>query len=133
MAEFTIPKHGEISWRELTAQNVGAAKDFYQGLFGWSLEQSKVSAMKYDEIHFGGKAVGGMLEINEQWGENWEKIPPHWMSYIAVDDITLTVEKIKENGGGVCVGPFEVPGVGKMSVVNDPCGITFSIIQFVRN
>ncbi len=132
MAEFTTPKHGEICWRELTTQNLGAAKDFYQRLFGWAFEQSKVSTMEYDEIHFDSKAVGGMMEINEHWGENWKQIPSHWMTYIAVDDITITVEKIKANGGGVCVAPFDAPGVGKMSVVNDPSGITFSVIQFVQ-
>ena len=28
MAEFTIPAHGEICWRELTTQNVDKAKEF---------------------------------------------------------------------------------------------------------
>ena len=87
MAEFISPNHGEICWRELTTQNLGEAKEFYQGLFGWTLEQSKVTEMKYDEIHSGGRAVGGMMEITEQWGENWQNIPSHWMTYIAVDDI----------------------------------------------
>ena len=132
MAEFTTPKHGEICWRELTTQNVDKAKEFYQGLLGWKLEQSKVSpAMDYTEIHIDEKAVGGMMQINEQWGADWEKIPAHWMTYIAVTDCDETVENIKANGGGVCVPPFDAPNVGRMSVVNDPSGATFSVIQFV--
>lgn len=131
MAEFTVPAHGTICWRELTTQNVEKAKDFYQELLGWDLEKSKVSpAMDYTEIHTDGKAVGGMMKIDEQWGEGWEKIPAHWMTYIAVDNCDETVAKIKENGGGCCVPPFDAPNVGRMSVVNDPGGATFSVIQF---
>src|SRR5690349_6203867 len=35
MAEFTIPKHGEICWRELATSDLEAAKTFYSNLFGW--------------------------------------------------------------------------------------------------
>jgi len=131
MAEFSLPKNGEICWYELTTQNVEQAKEFYQGLFGWNLEKSKVSPIDYTEIHLGQKAIGGMMQITKEWGEGWENIPAHWMTYIAVDNCDETIEKIKMNGGGVCVSPFDAPGVGRMSVVNDPSGATFSVIQFV--
>jgi predicted enzyme related to lactoylglutathione lyase len=131
MAEFTIPKHGEICWRELDTQNFDAAKEFYKGMFGWTLEQSKFSEMTYDEINVGGKAVGGMMPITAEWGEHWQKIPSHWKTYIAVENADETVEKIKQNGGAVCIPPFDAPGVGRMSMVSDPAGAMFSIIQFV--
>ena len=131
MADFTTPKHGELCWRELTTPNVGPAKTFYQELFGWKLEKSKVSPVDYTEIHHGEKAIGGMMQIDEQWGEGWEKIPAHWMTYIAVDNCDETLEKIKANGGNVCIPAFDAPNVGRISVVNDPSGATFSVIQFV--
>jgi uncharacterized protein len=130
MAEFTKPKHGEICWQELNTKNLEAAGEFYTGLFGWKLEQSKTTEVVYKEIHFGDKPVGGMMEITDCWGEHWQKIPSAWMTYIAVDDIAESVEKIKKFGGSVRVEPFEAPGVGKMSVVLDPRGIAFSVIQF---
>ena len=40
MAEFEKPKHGEICWRELNTKDLGAAVEFYRGLFGWTIEQS---------------------------------------------------------------------------------------------
>jgi len=131
MSEFNHPKHGEICWHELNTRNLSAAKEFYKGLFGWQIEQSKVTEMPYEEIHLGEKPFGGMMEINEGWGENWQKIPSAWMTYIAVDDIAEAVAKIRKHGGGVCIEPFDAPGVGKISVVNDPSGIPFSVIQFV--
>ncbi len=131
MADFSMGKHGEVSWYELTTQNVDAAKPFYQDLFGWAIEPSKLSPVPYDEIHVNGTAVGGMLRINEQWGPGWENIPPHWMTYITVDDVDATVELIKSNGGAVCVPPFDAPNVGRLAVCNDPSGAVFSVITFV--
>lgn len=126
-----MSNHGTICWRELATQNAESAKSFYRELFGWNLEQSKNTPMPYDEIKTDGEKFGGILQINEQWGEDWNKMPSHWMTYIAVDDCDAIAEKIKENGGSICVEPFEIPNIGKMSVVNDPSGANFSIIQFV--
>src|SRR5215213_1378045 len=130
MAVFEKPKHGEICWRELNTKNLDAAAEFYKGLFGWQLEQTKTTEMPYKEIHLDNKAVGGVLEITDCWGEHWQQIPSYWLSYIAVDDIAETIEKIKKCGGGIRVEPFDAPGVGRMSVVLDPSGIAFSVIQF---
>lgn len=126
---FSIPKHGEICWRELTARNIATAKSFYVELLGWNIEPSATSTVPYDEIHCGERAVGGMIEINENWGETWDQIPAHWMTYIAVDDCDRTIEKIKENGGSICVPAFDAPNVGRIAVANDPSGATFSIIE----
>lgn len=133
MAEFTIPKHGEICWRELSSVNVEKAKPFYEQLLGWRLRQSQVTTMPYDEIHLGDKAIGGMMKIDENWGDGWQNIPAHWMTYIAVDDCDAAAQKIAENGGSIRVEPFDAPGVGRMAVAGDPGGATFSVIQFVEN
>lgn len=128
MAEFTIPKHGTICWRELATKNLTAAKTFYKEMFGWTMEQSKVTPMAYSEITFNGNAVGGMMEIDEKWGP--EPPPSHWLAYIAVDSVDETVEKIKANGGALECDAFDAPGVGRIGLVNDPCGAPFAIIQF---
>jgi predicted enzyme related to lactoylglutathione lyase len=129
MAEFEIPKNGQICWRELATHDLSAAKSFYSDLFGWDLEKSKVStAADYFEIHSGGAVVGGMMEITEAWGEN--PPPSHWTSYVAVASVDETVQKILENGGSIRVPPFDAPGVGRMSMVVDPSGAGFSVIQF---
>ncbi len=131
MADFNPGKNGSVCWYELTSPNIDAAKGFYKELFGWNLEQSKLSPVAYDEIHIDGCAVGGMMKIDENWGPEWEKIPSHWMTYINVDNCDATVEAIKANGGGVCVPPFDAPNVGRIAVCNEPSGATFSVIQFV--
>jgi len=128
MAEFVIPKPGEICWRELATKDLSKAMDFYSQLFGWKLEQTKVSPMDYKEIIVDDTAVGGMMEINESWGPT--PPPSHWNSYIAVEDTDSTVEMIRANGGNIKVPPFDAPGVGRISIASDPSGAPFAVIQF---
>ena len=126
MAEFNIPPSGSFCWRELRTKDLDAATDFYAKMFGWTLEQSKLTPTPYKEIVIDGKAGGGMMPIDENWPEG---VPSHWASYISVDNADETVAKITANGGSVKVPPFDAPGVGRMSMVADPAGADFAIIQ----
>ncbi len=130
MAEFNIPAHGEICWRELATNDLPKALEFYERLFGWTLTQTKVTNMDYKEIQIDDAACGGMMAIDENWGP--EPPPSHWTTYIAVDNADETVQKILSNGGSVRVSPFDAPGVGRIAMVADPSGAAFSIIQFVQ-
>ena len=129
MAEFDIPKHGGICWRELRTKDLPAAIEFYTKLFGWELPQSKVTPMDYKEIVIDGAAKGGMMSMGDDWGE----LPSHWATYVAVENADETVAKITANGGSIHVPPFDAPGVGRMSMVADPSGANFAIIQFTEH
>jgi predicted enzyme related to lactoylglutathione lyase len=129
MAEFTVPAPGTICWRELATKDLDKATDFYKGMFGWTIEQSKLSPMPYREIHMDGQARGGMMQIDENWPPN---VPSHWQSYIAVESADETAEKIKAEGGAVLHGPFDAPNVGRLAMCQDPAGASFAIIQFTQ-
>lgn len=126
MAEFDIPNPGEVCWRELRTNDMQVG-NFYSQLFGWQLEQSKVTDVPYHEIVLGTAAQGGIMPMDENWGDT----PSHWANYIAVANADETAQKITENGGAVHVPPFDAPGVGRMAMVADPSGANFAIIQFV--
>ena len=130
MAEFNIPEHGAICWRELATKDLPTAIDSYSKLFGWSLNQTKVTEMDYKEIVIDNEAVGGMMPIDEKWGPT--PPPSHWTTYIAVTDTDETAQQIVDAGGSIRVPPFDAPGVGRMAMVADPAGAAFSIIQFVQ-
>lgn len=129
MADFKIPENNTICWRELATKDLPTAMEFYSKLFGWDLQQSKVTPMDYKEIITDGTARGGMMAIDENWPP---EVPTHWKSYVAVANADETVEKIKEQGGTVQMGPFDAPGIGRMAMVDDPAGAAFAIIQFVQ-
>jgi predicted enzyme related to lactoylglutathione lyase len=128
MAEFKIPSHGQICWRELRTRDLEKARSFYSELFGWSLQQTKVTDMPYLEVVNDGTALGGMMAMDENWGE----MPSHWASYIAVDDCDAAAQAILQEGGAVHAPPFDAPGVGRMAMVADPSGAGFAIIQFEK-
>ena len=128
MAEFDIPKAGEICWRELATRDLGAALEFYSKLFGWTLTQTKVTEMDYKEIVIDDVAYGGMMGMGEEWGP--EPPPSFWNNYIAVASADETAAKIVAGGGKVNHGPFDAPGVGRIALAADPSGAGFAIIEF---
>ncbi len=133
MAEFKAPKNGEVCWRELQTKDLAKAKDFYKELLGWELKRSELAPIEYAEISVGGEAIGGMMELNESFGEGWQHIPSHWGTYIAVDDCDASFEAVKANGGNVFCPPFDAPNVGRICIASDPSGAFFSMIQFVKH
>ncbi len=77
-------KHGSFSWNELCTRDVPAAAAFYCQLLGWTTRDMDMGGgRKYTIFKSGNDDVGGMMAIEAEWGE----VPPHWMSYITVDDV----------------------------------------------
>lgn len=132
MIKKSVPAHGTVAWRELQTQNVETAKEFYSQLLGWETPQNPRTEFPYALAVANGVEQGGILEINASWGEGWESMPSHWVTYIAVDDCDAAFEAIKANGGSTFCAPFDAPNVGRICIAADPAGAMFSIIQFVR-
>ncbi len=124
------PRHGQFCWKDLATNNLQICKTFYSELFGWSLTKSDAGGMDYFEFAGAdGQPFGGMWEMNENCGGEMSAMPPpHWMSYIAVDDVDVAAAKATELGGSVCVPPTDIPNVGRFAVINDPTGATFSLL-----
>jgi uncharacterized protein len=126
--QMTMPKHGEVCWTEIATNNLESCRTFYSELFGWQIERSQAVGDEMEYLEFGaadGKCkAGGMYQMGPEFGD----APPHWMSYVAVDDVDAAAAKVWELGGKVCVPPSEIPNVGRFCVVNDPTGATFSMI-----
>jgi hypothetical protein len=126
MSEHHIPANGTFCWNELATNNVEAAKSFYTELLGWKLHESQAAGMNYIEIEAAGQRIGGMYQTTPEMGG---QMPPHWMAYVAVDDVDALAARVESLGGRVCVGPMDIPNVGRFAVINDPAGATFSIIK----
>lgn len=117
--------HGTVCWNELATSDAAAARAFYTQLVGWDARGNAMPDVAYTEFVNGETSAAGMLQIAEDWGP----VPPHWLVYFAVDDCDATVRRAREHGGAVLRDAFEVPCVGRMSVLADPQGAAFAIIQ----
>ena len=80
----------------------------------------------YTMFKKGEQPVGGMMAMPPDCGEG---VPPHWMSYIAVDDVDASTAKVEQLGGKVRVPPTAIPNVGRFSVITDPTGATISLFK----
>lgn len=54
---------------------------------------------------------------------------PHWLSYVLVDDLDATLERIEQAGGRALAPPTEIPEAGRFAVVADPQGAVVSPYQ----
>ncbi|HEY9286202.1 MAG TPA: VOC family protein [Pyrinomonadaceae bacterium] len=125
MPEHGMPANGDFCWNELATSDAEAAKKFYAALFGWEYKSGDIGGAAYNEIMAHGRPVGGIHQMGAEFGGG----PPHWMPYVAVDDVDAAAERAAELGGKVCVPPTDIPTVGRFSVINDPTGATISIIK----
>lgn len=131
MSEQRMPANGSFCWNELATTDLDAAQNFYKALLGWEIEQGGApgGGMRYNEIVVGGQHVGGMYAPGECGGEGAPpQMPPHWRSYVAVDDVDASAAKTKELGGKVCVEPMDITDVGRFCVISDPAGAVISLI-----
>ena len=123
-----MPEHGAFIWNELATTDPETAKVFYREIAGWSYEDvdmknprepAKEGGEAYTICKAGDTMAGGMMKMA---GPQWEGIPPHWISYIRVDNVDAAAAKVAPAGGSVRVEPFDVPTVGRIAVVADPLG-----------
>jgi predicted enzyme related to lactoylglutathione lyase len=118
--------HGAFSWAELTTRDPAAAQEFYRKLFGWTAREMALPAGAYTTFQVGDSTVGGMMRVlGEAAGT-----PPTWGVYVTVTDVDATVEQAKALGGKVIAMPREIPGVGRMAVIEDPQGARLSVITY---
>jgi predicted enzyme related to lactoylglutathione lyase len=119
-------KHGAFCWHEVATRDAPGAKQFYRDVFGYDLDDQEIpgGGGTYTMLRAGGGDVAGLYEMS---GETFEGVPPHWMPYVWVDDVDATAAKAGELGGSIAAEPMDIPGVGRMAVIEDPTGAVISI------
>ena len=128
MGERTSYPNGTFSWVENATTDQEAAKSFYAELFGWDYEDSPVGdGIYYSMAKLGGKYVAAIAP--QQPDEQAMGVPPHWNSYISVDDVDAVSARIAELGGTVHAPPFDVMDVGRMSAISDSTGAVVYLWQ----
>lgn len=122
-----VNEPGSLCWNELATRDVEAAKRFYAELLGWSYETSPMPDGEYTSISIpSGRQNGGIIAMV---GEHWGEVPPHWMTYFAVANLDDALARLEGSRGEVRVPTITLPGVGRFSVVADPQGGTFTMIE----
>ena len=116
---------GATWWNELATTDTRRAQAFYSSLFGWSSVAREAGGTTYTTFAQDGMPRCGMLAIPPAWGP----VPPYWLVYFAVRDCGGQAALVQSLGGTIRVPPTDVPEVGRFSVVADPQGATFAVIE----
>ncbi len=118
---------GTPIWYELQSSDPDASRTFYDDVVGWSTEPQPSGDMDYRMIDTGDSLVGGIMRLTDEMKAGGAS--PGWLVYFGVPDVDATCAKITANGGAVVVGPWDIPGIGRMAVVTDPQGIPFYVMR----
>src|SRR4051812_22190183 len=132
MGERTSYTHGTFSWVDNATTDQGAAKSFYSALFGWDYDDSPIGDGIYYSMAKLGESYVGAISPQQQ-DERAMGVPPHWNSYITVDDVDAVSARVEELGGTLHAPPFDVMDVGRMSALSDPTGAVAYLWQPKRH
>ena len=116
---------GTFVWDELMTTDVDAAKSFYKEVFGWTSKDSDMGGMTYTIfVRAGDIDVAGCMER-----PTGVQAPPHWLPYIATENVDATIAKAKELGATIFRDGTDIPNMGRFAIIQDPTGAVFGIWQ----
>lgn len=96
---------------EIGTRDIESARKFYTTVFDWKIETDPNS--DYTMIETGEEPKGGLLKPPPE-------IPLGITSYIQVENVEQTLEKIKDAGGAVIKPKEEIPNMGWYALFMDP-------------
>jgi uncharacterized protein len=99
---------------EIPANDVSAARKFYEELFGWKMEHAP--EFDYTMWSDGGGYGGGFNKVSDDTPAG------EVLVYIDSEDIDADLKKAEKLGGTVVTPKMEIPGTGWFGVFKDPTG-----------
>jgi predicted enzyme related to lactoylglutathione lyase len=123
-AELTDDE-GTLTWIETSTRDQAAARPFYATVFGWGANVQE----GYTEFQLSGTSVAGCMDMPDMVPT---EVPSYWMPYFAASEPAAKAEQVASLGGTVVVPFQEFPG-GTFSVVMDPHGSTFGLLNLLQS
>jgi predicted enzyme related to lactoylglutathione lyase len=120
-----VNEPGALVWEDLRSPDPDTARAFYTDVFGFRTERLEMAGPDYTTFALPGEAaplggIGGMMGA--------DGAPAHWLVYFGVADTPAAVAAAEHGGGSVLVPMMDSP-FGRLAVLTDPTGATFSVIE----
>lgn len=113
--------HGKFVWFEHMSADTGAARRFYDALFGWHTELVAMGGPEpYPLIMNGSEGIGGLRTAPAG-------APGLWMPYLSVADVDASHAAALAAGARSLMPPTDFAPVGRGATLADPTGAAFSI------
>jgi predicted enzyme related to lactoylglutathione lyase len=115
---------GVFAWDELMAKDVEAEKRFYGEVFGWTPSDMDMGGgFTYTMFKVGDRDAAGGMPLGDI------PAPPNWCTYITPDDVDETVARARKLGASVMREPWDIAGVGRIAILEDPLGAVFGLYK----
>jgi len=125
MGTFLWGEPNSLCWNELVTTDAAAATKFYVSLFGWKTETWPMGGFTYTVLKNGDVPVAGLMPQPKDMAG----APTSWTAYFAVTDCDATTKRAEKLGGKVCMGPQDIPNVGRFAILSDQEGAMFAVIK----
>jgi predicted enzyme related to lactoylglutathione lyase len=80
-------------------------------------------------IEVAGKEVGGISPAPSQS----PNMPPTWGTYVTVENVEETLQKVQSRGGKVLMPPIQIPPTACFALIQDPQGAILAIISYGKS
>ncbi len=120
---------GTFCWFECGSTDAAKAKEFYTELFGWTANDVPMPGDMgghYTLLKIGNDDIGGLYQMS---GPMFAGVPSNWTTYVCVQDVDDTAARAKALRGKIVAEPMDVPGVGRIAVLQDPTGATIALFK----
>lgn len=120
------PLVGKVIWYDLITEDSTASRRFYNGLFGWTFEETTgVEGNPYILARSGGVYVGGMVPVAAPAdGSSISR----WLPYMSVEDVDAAVIRTDAWGGSVAAAARDLE-VGRVAAIIDPQGAVIGLAR----
>lgn len=119
--------HGGIHFCELNTWHPDKAMTFYGQTLGWTFEAMPMGdGPDYHLARANGSVVAGIFAYTSP---DFDGLPDVWLTYVAVDDVDARCAAAEAAGATINRAPFDVPGFGRIAVLDDPTGAVIAFIQ----
>ena len=120
---YVMHEPNTLTWAESGSTDPDKVKPFYSQLFGW----------KHQDQDMGGGQMYTVFSSEDDpfaAGMMKSQMPmSYWSMYFAVSDCKATTAKALANGGSAMLDSEPIEGVGVVSVLTDPQGAMFGLIE----
>lgn len=115
---------GQFFWNELHTPAPDEALAFYAKVVGFTHESLDMGpGGTYHVLSQSGAGRGGVT------GHIAPGAPAHWLPYVFVEDPDGSLARAGRHGATICVGPADIPTVGRFGVIQDPTGASLALMK----
>lgn len=115
-------------WHEVYGPSADAIVDFYTKALDFGIQDMEMGEMGvYRMLTRDGAPVAGVQ--GTAGNPHMDGTPPHWATYISVDNVDARLAKCVELGATVVVPAMDIPTIGRMALIADPQGAHVWIFQ----